>query len=272
MNKFIDEQLDLKEADILIFAGDNSHYPIHNKLLLEIISGRKMYKKIFVTFGNHDLYIINQKQKKLYNTSFNKIQHLKQICEEIEDVIFLDGNIVDINGVTIGGTCGWYDFSYGFNNFNLSLNEMLDIWKESSNDSIRIQNTDNLGYIEIAGMSGFGYKILPCTFNPLNFFESEKEKIIKIIEECDIFVSHIGPAVPPNLDPLIFHHPLTGFYFFDGKNYLMKEKSPKLWIFGHLHESINFKINNTKLICNPLGYKDENVGNEIIVVDLFDLK
>lgn len=272
MNKFIDEQLDLKEADVLVFAGDSSHYPIHNKLMLEIISNRKLYKKIFVTFGNHDLYLINSKQKKLYDISINKINHFKQICEEIDNVEFLDGEIVEINGVRIGGTGMFYDFKYGIDNFNLSVNEMMDIWKEGSNDAIRIQHTDKLGYIEVAGMSGFGYKFFPCTFNPLDFFAKEKEKMLKIVTDCDIFISHVGPVVPPNLDPLIFHDSMMGCYFFDGKQYLMRDNAPKLWLFGHLHESFSFKINNTHLLCNPLGYKDEDMGNEIIVVDLFDLE
>lgn len=271
MTKFIDEQLDPKEADILIFAGDCSHYPFQNKLMLEMISKRKLYKKIFVTFGNHDLYIINQKQNKLYNTSLDKIQHFKQICEDIDDVVFLDGDIIEVNGIKIAGSGLFYDFVYGLNNFNLTVDDMFNVWKESSNDSIRIKHTDKLGYIEITGMSGFEYKIIPCTFNPLNFFKKEKEKLEKIVSECDIFVSHIGPIIPPNLDPLIFHDPTTGFYFFDGESYLWREKAPKLWIFGHLHESLNFKVNNTTLMCNPLGYKDENMGNEIIVVDLFKL-
>ncbi len=96
MDKFIENELWLKNADVLVFAGDNSHYPRQNKLMLEKIAAKKIYKKIFVTFGNHDLYIISNQQKSKYKTSWDKVLELKQICEEIDTVEFLDGNIVEV--------------------------------------------------------------------------------------------------------------------------------------------------------------------------------
>ena len=94
--EIVENELWLKNADILVFAGDNSHYPRQNKLMLEKIAAKKIYKKIFVTFGNHDLYIISNQQKSKYKTSWDKVLELKQICEEIDTVEFLDGNIVEV--------------------------------------------------------------------------------------------------------------------------------------------------------------------------------
>jgi len=96
MDDFIENELWLKNADVLVFAGDNSHYPKQNKLMLEKIAAKKMYKKIFVTFGNHDLYLISNSQRSNYNTSWDKVLELKQICDEIDTVEFLDGNIVEV--------------------------------------------------------------------------------------------------------------------------------------------------------------------------------
>lgn len=105
MDDFIENELWLKNADILIFAGDNSHYPKQNKLMLEKIAAKKIYKKIFVVFGNHDLYLISNAQRSKFNTSWDKVLDLKAICEEIDTVEFLDGNIVEVDA----------DFSNEFN-------------------------------------------------------------------------------------------------------------------------------------------------------------
>jgi len=104
----------------------------------------------------------------------------------------------------------------------------------------------------------------------MKFFELEKEKLEKIIYNCDVFVSHIGPIVPKTLK-LEYQNPTTGFYYFDGRKYLENPKAPKLWIFGHSHDSYYFKYDNTTLICNPLGYKHEKMNHEIQVLDLNDL-
>jgi len=55
-----------------------------------------MYKKIFVTFGNHDMYLVSNKQEHKYRKSWNKVLEMKEICEAIDTVEFLDGNIVEV--------------------------------------------------------------------------------------------------------------------------------------------------------------------------------
>ena len=35
---------------------------------------------------------------------------------------------------------------------------------------------------------------------------------------------------------------------------LIYEYQPKLWIHGHTHDSCDYKIGNTRVVCNPFGY------------------
>lgn len=274
MDDFIENELWLKNADILIFAGDNSHYPKQNKLLLEKIAAKKIYKKIFVTFGNHDMYLVSNSQKSKYNTSWDKILELKAICEEIDTVEFLDGNIVEVDDVKIGGCGMWYDFSYGKQIYNMNHFHMMHKWKDTMNDANLIVGNDYPPEINdrreqmYAGYSGHGPKTY--TFDPIKFFKSEEEKMLKIVEDCDVFVSHMGPVVPPNL-PIKFQNVDTSFYYFNGEWILEKEKAPKLWIFGHTHDRYEFKVNNTWLMCNPLGYPSEKTNVEVEVVYLDEL-
>lgn len=33
---------------------------------------------------------------------------------------------------------------------------------------------------------------------------------------------------------------------------------PALWLHGHTHDSCNYQVGNTRVVCNPRGYEDEN--------------
>lgn len=52
---------------------------------------------------------------------------------------------------------------------------------------------------------------------------------------------------------------------------LIEKNSPKLFISGHTHKSYDFLINSTSMICNPLGYPNENNKNEFDWNKIFDL-
>lgn len=34
----------------------------------------------------------------------------------------------------------------------------------------------------------------------------------------------------------------------------------ELWIHGHIHESVDYEVNGTRLVSNPRGYKHKNNG------------
>ncbi len=274
MDKFIDE-LWLKTADVLILAGDNSHYPKQNKLFLEKIAAKKIYKKIFITFGNHDLYLTSNTQRSKYATSWDKVLELKAICEEIDTIEFIDGNIVEVDGVKFGGTSMWYDMSYAKQNFNMNHLQCMQLWKQTMNDANLIVGKDyppeiNESRADVFGYGNYENHYKKYTFDPIKFFKQEEEKMLKIVEECDVFISHVGPVVPPNL-PTQYQNAVTGFYYFNGEWILQKEKAPKLWFFGHTHDRYEFKFNNTWVMCNPLGYKSENINAEVEVIDLDEL-
>lgn len=39
---------------------------------------------------------------------------------------------------------------------------------------------------------------------------------------------------------------------------LILDVQPKLWVHGHTHSHCDYKVGNTRIICNPLGYPTEN--------------
>jgi len=173
--------------------------------------------------------------------------------------------------VTFGGSALWYDMSYAKQYYNMSHFDCMQTWKNTMNDANLIVGKDyppEINDSREAMYGGYGYKAY--TFDPMKFFKQEEEKMLKIVEECDVYISHVGPVVPPNL-PSHYQNAVTGFYYFNGEWILEKENAPKLWLFGHTHDRYEFKKHNTWLMCNPLGYKSENKNAEIETIDLDEL-
>jgi len=50
---------------------------------------------------------------------------------------------------------------------------------------------------------------------------------------------------------------LTYGFFSDLEEFIL-EKKPKLWIHGHMHNSSDYMIGDTRVICNPFGYPNEH--------------
>lgn len=38
---------------------------------------------------------------------------------------------------------------------------------------------------------------------------------------------------------------------------MVSERGPSLWVHGHVHAKLDYKIGQTRLVCNPRGYADE---------------
>lgn len=48
------------------------------------------------------------------------------------------------------------------------------------------------------------------------------------------------------------------FYFADIEQYIGTEDKAVLWVHGHTHRNWDYKINNTRVVCNPFGYRGHN--------------
>jgi hypothetical protein len=69
----------------------------------------------------------------------------------------------------------------------------------------------------------------------------------------DLVMTHFAPSwrsIPPNraADSVI------GYYATDLEK-LILEKRPALWVHGHIHTACDYRIGDTRVICNPAGYE-----------------
>jgi predicted phosphodiesterase len=76
------------------------------------------------------------------------------------------------------------------------------------------------------------------------------------VTKDDIVVTHHMPT--DRSTPNFFANgPLNRFFVCDMEE-LIYEARPKMWIHGHTHNSFDYKMLHTRVICNPFGYVARN--------------
>lgn len=67
-----------------------------------------------------------------------------------------------------------------------------------------------------------------------------------------VVVSHHAPSIR-SVHPRYAHDPLTPAFASNVEN-IINGDQVALWIHGHMHESIDYLINGSRVVCNPRGY------------------
>lgn len=253
------------KGDVLIVAGDIGEIPVQNVNFLKQLK-ELYYKEIVCVLGNHDLHCLTNRTLYLYDENRELVQQsgwrdfrtkiieTKALFKDA-GIHLLDGEIITIDGITIGGSMGWYDGQYT-KTHNISLgqhprdryrhyHDLQDLWRDSMPDA----------------------DIKPLyPFNGL--FAEEYEKLDSIIDRCDIMISHINPSIDKaHQNPDWKDHPTCGFYSFEGRELIEKFKGSH-WIFGHSHYTGEYRINEFNLIANALGYPSEHKKVEILSIEV----
>lgn len=72
------------------------------------------------------------------------------------------------------------------------------------------------------------------------------------VQPGDIVVTHHAPSWQ-SLSPYYRGSSLNSFYVCDMES-TMLYREPKLWFHGHIHNSFDYQVDKTRVICNPFGY------------------
>ncbi len=247
------------KGEILIIAGDIGEIPLQNTNFLKTLK-RLYYKEVVCVLGNHDLHCLYNRALYLYDRDRElilmegwedypaKIDETKRLYADA-GIHLLDGDVIDIDGIKIGGAMGWYDGAY-------TKHYQIDLGKHSL---FRYREYEDLQELWLGTMPDSDIKPL-YRFDGL--FKKESEKLDRIVDRCDIMISHINPSIQKNHQNQDWRgHPTCGFYSFDGSK-LMEKFRGNHWIFGHSHYRAQYDIANRNggfsLVANALGYPSEH--------------
>ena len=74
----------------------------------------------------------------------------------------------------------------------------------------------------------------------------------------DVVVTHHLPT-PSSIHPRYAGNALNEFFMTDLHDLIVK-REPALWIHGHTHDSFDYKIGPTRVVCNPYGYEGSDTN------------
>lgn len=251
--EFSDVDIPNNGADILILSGDILlASPLYDFPAdydnTTIVSSRQVQALRFRNFLRycsedfaHVIYVAGNHE--FYNFRWvETIAVLREECSHFSNVHFLEKDSVTIDDVIFVGGTLWTDCN---NSDPLSCFSIRD----QMND-FRIIKNDQLNYQRL---------------RPTNTIVRHKETL----EYIDVVVSNaprdkkivvVGHHAPSfdSVDVLYKDNfELNGAYASNLTEFILDHPNITLWTHGHMHNISDYKIGNTRIICNPRGYVSE---------------
>jgi predicted phosphodiesterase len=214
------------DADVIILAGDIHVGEKGLKWAIANISN----KPVIYVLGNHEYY--GHAYPKL-------VQKLKNYALGT-NVHVLENDGVAIAGVQFFGCTLWTDFQL-FGNPRLAGYEAT----QRMTDFRRIRVSPN--YSKFKSIDAAIAHKKSVHWLQANLANHETEKLV--------VVTHHAPS--QKSVPLEYQADIVSAAYASHLDDLVASSDVGLWIHGHTHHSWDYKIDSTRIVCNPRGYPDE---------------
>ena len=189
----------------------------------------KRYQHVIYVAGNHEFY---------HGKFTQTLETLRSECTlNYPNLHFLEDSFVDVEDVRfLGGTlwtdCNNHDpltmmtLQYGLNDYSCVVN-------------------DEAGYT----------KLRPV--HTLQRHVQTRQFIQHHLTPKTVVVTHHAPSLQSISEEFQTEHHLNGGYA-SNLTELILQHQPQFWLHGHMHNTLDYRIGETKVLCNPRGYPAQN--------------
>jgi Icc-related predicted phosphoesterase len=210
-------------ADVVILAGD-----IHvKKRGFQWVLDQKFGIPVLYVLGNHEFY--GEKFPGLINK-------LKRDSERT-NVRILENDSVSIGGYRFFGCTLWSDMAL------LGDSRIASVFTASGMNDYRLTRH-----------SKTFRRLLPS--DTVSWHSGSVKKLREFFEagapDRSVVVTHHAPSIQSIVNKFR-RDPLSAAFASNMDDFIMKHQ-PRLWIHGHTHESFDYRIGITRIVCNPRGY------------------
>jgi len=240
------------KADVLILSGDiivaddisltnnvkYSHRYICTKRYREFFEQvSSEFKHVIYVAGNHEFY--NGKWEK-------SIADIREFIVNFPNIHFLEREMVELDGVVYMGGTLWTDMNKGdpltlhatqdmMTDFSIIRNDAFGHRKLRPSDTV-IRHKKTLEYFKFIAQ------------------EHKDKKIVMVV--------HHAPHQKSINEKYISEYLMNGAYASNLSDFILDHPQIKLVTHGHMHDSSDYMIGDTRVICNPRGYVGEILNPE----------
>lgn len=173
-----------------------------------------------------------------YGSSFEDVRAaLRHAVAIHENLYVLDNSVEEIGGIRFVGTTMWT--------------------RKTEHSHLYHSNIADFGVIRDGAAQIYAENDLALAF------------LDKEVREGDVVVTHHLPA-----DESIhwrYKRSVINQFFLCDVRPLIEERKPRIWIHGHTHETCDYNVGPTRVLCNPYGYVGRDTNKYFkrgLVVDL----
>ncbi|ABK44498.1 metallophosphoesterase [Magnetococcus marinus MC-1] len=219
-------------ADVVVLAGDIGYG--RKGVAGAVQACQRQGKPVLFVPGNHDFY---------HQTEGIGIQGVieQMKCEALgSDVHVLDDDEVIIGGVRFLGSTLWTDFDF----FGEGLRDLVMMAaKKGINDYRCITDGSS--------------PLTPAVLRERHLRSREwlRQSLANGCGLKTVIITHHAPH--GRSCPSHFRHDPVSAAFISDMAPFMGEAA--LWVHGHVHASMDYRLGDTRVLCNPRGYSGEDV-------------
>lgn len=230
--EFSNFKLTEEDYDILVLAGDISQDL--NSLRLFFDRNLKENIPVIYVMGNHEF------EGKRFSDAIN---NYKELEKEYPNIHVLYNEAIDVEGVRFIGSTLWSNFE----SRGIDFKNQIKNWAKN--------NVVDFSYIFKKNTEGYDLKYRPWEPNDM---EKEFNKAYDFLtfelrkRETEIpkfVVTHFAPHLK-SIHPQ-YEKDIGSAYWCNNLEELMGFS--EYWVHGHTHDSFNYTVENTKVLCNPRG-------------------
>ncbi len=228
-------------GDVLVLAGDIG-YPfsgLYSQLLIDV---NNKFNRVYIITGNHEFYNYGKNKGKSMDEIISQIYSIIDTYK-LSNVKFLyqssDDYQTENELVRFVGCTLWTKIKnpmYLINDFESIPDMDVDLYNELNNDDVEYLNRviDETEYEKVNNVINIKLVIITHHMPSYNIIDSK----FKIGD-----MNNYNQCFANKLDSII-KDPIT------------------LWVYGHTHIPRIDKINGVNVVCNPIGYPNENKVKE----------
>lgn len=226
-------------SDVLILGGDICEYRNIHKFHEFFSRCVGEFPHVIFIAGNHELY---------YGDFHATINQLYDYAAKFPNLYFLENDTKIIEGVVFVGSTLWTDCSGGDPLCSRTL--------------VRLMNDFHI----ISVGRGTDH---PHALRPEETIEKHKESLKYIGQTLQqntdarcVVVTHHAPT-PLSIHPRYKRQKhMNGGFVSDLSEFILDYPQIKLWTHGHTHDTHEYMIGTTKVLCNPRGYYPHEVQSK----------